>query len=198
MVASGLAARHGNKLAAGSNYSVRTAPMPPSYYFASNGMVLPAGQNGGLPVVTVNVPEVDVQFLRVKNERLSDFLDRVIARRKSSRGSQGSEESEEPDNGDAYDYRRSSLHGAVGYYQLDEFRRLTDSVYIGRFTTERRPNRRSVTYIPVEEIKELKEPGVYVGVMTQPGRFRYDSQTTYFYISDLGLHVRVFDKAADA
>src|SRR5262249_17200349 len=46
MVASGLTARNGNKLAAGSNYSVRTAPMPPSYYFASNGMVLPAGQNG--------------------------------------------------------------------------------------------------------------------------------------------------------
>src|SRR5262245_26929024 len=33
--------------------------------------------------------------------------------------------------------------------------------------------------------------------MTQPGRFRYDSQATYFYISDLGMHLRVFDKAAD-
>src|SRR5262249_2608618 len=82
-VSPGLIARNGSKLAADSNYSVRTAPMPPSYYFASNGMVLPAGQNGGLPVVTVNVPEVDIQFLRVKNERLPDFLDRVI-RRKSN------------------------------------------------------------------------------------------------------------------
>src|SRR6266705_3317296 len=34
--------------------------------------------------------------------------------------------------------------------------------------------------------------------MTQPGRFRYDSQTTYFYISDLGMHLRLFDKGADA
>src|SRR5437899_2004768 len=67
-----------------------------------------------------------------------------------------------------------------------------------RFTAERQPNKRSVTYIPVEDIRELKEPGVYVAVMTQPGRFRYDSQTTYFYISDLGMHLRVFDKRADA
>jgi uncharacterized protein YfaS (alpha-2-macroglobulin family) len=192
-VAPGIMARNGSTLAANSDYSVRTAPMPPSYYFASNGMVLPAGQNGGLPVVTVNVPEVDIQFLRVKNERLSDFLDRVIARRPNRQQRQ-----EENEEGDEYDYRRSSLHGAVGYYQLDDFRGLTDSIYIGRFTAERQPNRRSVTYIPVEDIRELKEPGVYVAVMTQPGRFRYDSQTTYFYISDLGMHLRVFDKAADA
>src|SRR6266480_3485821 len=65
--APGLSARNGLKLTADSKYSVRTAPMPPSYYFASNGMVLPARQNGGLPIVTVNVAEVDIQFLRVKN-----------------------------------------------------------------------------------------------------------------------------------
>src|SRR4029079_18910873 len=95
-VASGLTSRNGSKLAADSKYSVRTAPMPPSYYFASNGMVLPAGQNGGLPVVTVNVSEVDIQFLRVKTERLPDFLDRVIARRKSNRQIQEEDDS----NGD--------------------------------------------------------------------------------------------------
>jgi uncharacterized protein YfaS (alpha-2-macroglobulin family) len=193
LVHSGIEARNGSKLSADSNYSIRTAPVPPSYYFASNGMVLPAGQNGGLPVVTVNVPEVDVQFLRVKSERLPDFFDRVIARRKANPLDQ------EDGNADAdeYDYRHTSLHGAVGFYQLDDFRGLTDSVYLGRFGAERQPNRRSVTYIPVEDIRELKEPGVYVAVMTKPGRFRYDAQTTYFYVSDLGMHLRIFDKAAD-
>jgi len=192
----GLEARNGSKLAADSKYSIRTAPVPPSYYFASNGMVLPARQNGGLPVITVNVPEVDIQFLRVKNERLPDFLDRVISRRKSNR--QNQEEDDGSGNANGYDYLRTSLNGAVGFYQLDQFRSLTDSVYLGRFTAERQPNRRSVTYIPVEDIRELREPGVYVAVMTQPGRFRYDSQTTYFYISDLGMHLRLFDKGADA
>jgi uncharacterized protein YfaS (alpha-2-macroglobulin family) len=195
-ISSGLEAKNGSKLAAESRYSVLTAPVPPTYYFASNGMVLPAGQNGGLPVITANVPEVDLQFLRVKNEKLSDFLDRVIAGPKSKHP--GDEEGSENDTNDEYDFRRSPLHGAVANYQLDELKGLTESVYLGRFTTERTPNRRGVTYIPVEDIRELKDPGVYVAIMSQPGRFRYDYQTTYFYISDLGLHLRVFDKTVDA
>src|SRR5207244_2178451 len=152
----------GAKRAAEAPASLRTAPVPPSYDLASNGMVLPAGQNGGLPVITVNVPEVDIQFLRVKNERLPDFLDRVITRPKSNR--QQAEDEESDGDRNEYDYRRSSLRGAVGYYQLDEFRGLTESVYLGRFAAERQPNRRSVTYIPVEDIRELREPGVYVAV----------------------------------
>src|SRR5439155_22996571 len=126
--------------------------------------------------------------------KLSDFFDRVITRRRPNRQE---DQAEEESDREEY-YARTSLHGAVGNYQLDEFRGLTDSVYLGRFTAERQPNRRSVTYIPVEDIRELKEPGVYMAVMTQPGRFRYDSQSTYFYISDLGMHLRVFDKGADA
>jgi hypothetical protein len=134
-------------------------------------------------------------YCEVKNERLPDFLDRVITPGRSM-----SEESGEAGELVLFgiDYtQRISLRGAVGYYELDNFRGPTESVYIGRFTAESRPNRRSVTYIPVEDIAELGEPGVYVAVMTQPGRFRYDSQTTYFYVSDLGMHLRLFDKAAD-
>jgi uncharacterized protein YfaS (alpha-2-macroglobulin family) len=71
-------------------------------------------------------------------------------------------------------------------------------VYAGRFVTEQQPNRRSVTFIPVEDIKPLQEPGVYIAVMSQPNRFRHDYQVSYFYVSDLGLHLRLFDKGADA
>lgn len=193
----GLPAKNGKKLGSESRYSVLSAPVSPAYYFASNGMVLPAKQNGGLPVVTVNVPEVDVQFLRVKNDQLPRFLDRVISGSKPKKKEEGDAEEEESEGND-YDWRRSSLRGAVQVYQLDDLRSMTESIYLGRFVTEQQPNRRSVTYIPVEDIKELQEPGVYVAVMSQPGRFRYEFQTTYFYVSDLGLHMRQFDKSADA
>src|SRR5262249_55033528 len=155
-VSPGLAARNGSRLAADSKYSVRTAPMPPSYYFASNGMVLPAGQNGGVPVVTVDVSEVDIQFLRVKKQRLPDFLHRVRGEKQT--GKKGATEEGEGGDEERSTSRRTSLRGAVGFYQLDEFRNITESVYIGRFTTDRQPNRRSVTYIPVEDIRELKDP----------------------------------------
>ncbi|MFC7517101.1 MG2 domain-containing protein [Herbaspirillum sp. GCM10030257] len=191
-----LPARNGKKLAAESRYSIVSAPVSPAYYFASNGMVLPAKQNGGVPVVTVNVPEVDVQFLRVKSDQLPRFLDRVIsgAPKKKEVAETNEEDGEQNDD----DWRRSSLRGAVQNYQLDDLRNMTESVYMGRFLTEQKPNRRSVTYLSVEDIKELKEPGVYVAVMSQPGRFRYEYQTTYFYVSDLGLHLRMFDKGGDA
>ena len=74
----GVPAKNGKKLGAESRYAILTAPVSASYYFASNGMVLPARQNGGLPIITVNVPEVDLQFLRVKNDQMPRFLDRVI------------------------------------------------------------------------------------------------------------------------
>jgi hypothetical protein len=193
----GLPARGNGKLASEARYSVLSAPVSPAYYFASNGMVLPAKQNGGLPVVTVNVPEVDIQFLRVKSDHLPRFLDRVINRAKTAQPAEaGNDETVEGEGDD--DWRRSSLRGAVYVDQLDDLRKLTDSVFAGRFLTEQRQNRRGVTYIPVEGITELKEPGIYVAVMSQPGRFRYEFQTTYFYVSDLGLHVRLFDKSADA
>jgi len=192
-VAAGLPGRSGTKLSAESRYSVRTAAVSPAYYFASRGTVLPAKQNGGLPVVTVNVPEVDVQFLRVKPDQLATFLERVVAPPRQQRSAAREDDDEDDD-----DQRFRSLRGAVGSWDLDRLNRLTTSVYAARFVTEQRANRRSVTFLPVEEIKELQEPGIYVAVMTQPGRFREESQVTYFYVSDLGLHLRKYATRAEA
>jgi len=190
-----LALRNGTKLKADASYSILTASVAPAFYFASNGMVLPAKQNGGLPVVTVNVPEVDVQFLRIKPDQLPKFLDSVIsaAPRKAELKRGEAEDDDRP-----YQDNSRKFRGAVNIYELDTLRTMSDSVYLGRFLTEKRANKRAVTFLPVEHIKELQEPGIYVAVMSQPGRFRYDYQATYFYVSDLGLHLRQFEKAADA
>lgn len=185
-VHNGLPARNGKTLAAEQRYAVRTAAVAPAFYFASRGIVLPAGQNGGLPVTTVNVPEVDIQFLKVKADSLPAFLDKV------TQGSRARAENDGED-GEYYDYDyydRTDLKGAVSSWTLDRLHKMTTSVFAGRFNTEQKANRRSVTFIPVEDIPQLREPGVYVAVMAQPNRFRSEQQTTYFYVSDLGLHLR--------
>lgn len=201
-LAAGLPAKNDQLLAAGSRQSISTAAVAPAYYFASQGMVLPAKQNGGLPVVTVNVPEVDIQFLKVRPGQLPAFLDQVIGSApKAQRAAQNTGDiDEEGNDGEYYDYsyRANKLKGAVNNWELDRIHQLTESVYNGRFVTEKKENRRSVTFVPVEEIRELQEPGVYIAVMSQPNRFRYDYQVSYFYVSDLGLHVRMFSKGADA
>lgn len=201
-VAAGLPSAKGVKLEAEARYAVLTATVAPAYYFASRGMVLPAGQNGGLPVVTVNVPEVDIQFLRVKADQMPRFLDMVISGprpQKSRRQRQSDDEYDyDYDYEEDHDWRATDLRGAINNWSLDSFNKLTESVYVGRFLAEKTPNKRSVTFIPVEEIAALREPGIYIAVMSQPNRFRHDFQVSYFYVSDLGLSTRFFAKGADA
>ena len=193
----GLPAKSGARLAGEEQrFSIQTAAVAPAFYFASKGMVLPAAQNGGLPVSTVNVPEVDVQFLKVKTDQLPKFLEMVIAGPTKQVNARGEDEEE----GGYYYYDRATrLQGAVNGWTLDSINKMTTSAFIGRFVTEQKPNRRSVTFLPVENIPALKEPGVYVAVMSQPNRFRHEYQTTYYYVSDFGLHVRQYaGKGADA
>ena len=197
-VQAGLPAKSGSTLGAEERFSILTAAVSPGFYFASRGMVLPAAQNGGLPVTTVNVPEVDVQFLKVKPEQLAHFLEKVIAG--PSRPAASTDEESEGGSEDEYDGdSRIQLKGLVGGWQLDQLNKMTTSAFVGRFVTEQKANRRSVTFLPVEGIPALREPGVYVAVMSQPNRFRYEYQTTYFYVSDLGLHLRQYaGRGADA
>ena len=174
--------------------SVQTPAMPPSFYFASRGVVLPAGQNGGLPVATVNVPEIDVQFLRVAPEQLPEFFDDVLGLARTAGGGDAQD-----DEGDEWRYAGNrSLKGSVSNWDLDRLHSLTTSVYQGRFLTDPRPNRRHVTFLPVETIAELQQPGIYVAVMSEPGRFRYEYQVTYFYVSDIGLHTRRYADRIEA
>ncbi|MGE8602884.1 alpha-2-macroglobulin family protein [Bordetella trematum] len=172
---------------------VATQAMPPSFYFASRGVVLPAGQNGGLPVATVNMPEVDVQFLRVDPQRVPELFETVLGVGRQDVGN----DDDDAENDWRYADNRS-LKGSVSNWDLDRLNSLTTSVYQGRFVTDDKPNRRHVTFLPVEHIKELQEPGIYIAVMSQPGRFRYEYQTTYFYVSDLGLHARRYPDRSEA
>lgn len=182
-------AQAGATLGADLQCSVQTPAMPPSFYFASRGVVLPAGQNGGLPVTTVNVPEVDVQFLRVAPEHMAEFFDDVLGL-----GNAGDD-----DDDDEWRYSDNrSLKGSVSNWDLDRLHRLTTSVYQGRFLTDDHPNRRHVTFLPVETLAELRQPGIYVAVMSEPGRFRYEYQVTYFYVSDIGLHTRRYADRIEA
>ena len=188
-----LAATTKEKLGQELACEVTAEAMPPAFYFASKGTVLPAKQNGGLPIVTVNVPEVDIQFLRVEPAQLPRFMERIRGGR-----NRPAVQPEEDDEGN-YGYGEKRVpQGAVQFYDLDQLRVMSKSVYAGRFLADARENRRNVTHVPVEDIAELQQPGIYIAVMTQPGRFVSEYQTTYFYVSDIGIHVRRYGSAIEA
>lgn len=161
-VKAALAAADGRTLAADQVQEIHTGPKTPLLGFASQGSVLPAHESRGLPVVTVNVPEVDVEFLRVRDARLTAFL---------------------------AEYTRNGRRYAWSLRSLADH---TESVYTTRFAIKASENERTLSYLPVRDLEELSTPGMYVAVMRRPGRFDESYDTALFFVSDIGLHARVY------
>src|SRR5690606_26583692 len=77
------------------------------------------------------------------------------------------------------------------WWDLGTLSGLADSVYANRFVLNTRPNERIVSFLPVQTIPELREPGLYFAVMRRPGDFQGQYQTTFFSVTDIGLHARL-------
>ncbi len=168
-IKAGLTAASGERLAGPVSRQVYTGPLDPVVGFASQGSVLPARESRGLPVVSVNVPEVDVEFLRVREKELPKFFAEY------QRGG-----------------RRGSWELGSEYSDKTPLDRLADPVYVNRFVLGGKRNERVLTYLPVQDIKELQEPGLYFAVMKRAGQFQDQYETAFFTVSDLGLHVRAY------
>lgn len=191
------AASGGRTLPQAHTCEVSSDAMLPTFFFASKGTVLPAGLNGGLPVVTVNTPEVDVEFLRVAPDKLPAFVDFVTGTRRKKAGDADADSEEGSDYDDYGGSQRDKLKGQTSGYLLNALKNMTTSVYTNRFLTSAVADSRKTSFLPVEKIAELKEPGIYVAVMRRPGHFDEQYQVTYFYVSDIGLHARRQAKFTD-
>lgn len=167
-----LAAADGKTLGGETSKEVYTGPMQPAVGFASQGSVLPARETRGLPVVSVNVKEVDVEFLRVRDREVANFF---AAYQKS--GKRGSYELDAN-----YWYNRKGKPVA----------QIADSVYANRFSLAGKENERTLNYLPTQNIAELAQPGLYFAVMKRAGSFDAEYETSFFFVSDIGLHTRAY------
>ena len=168
LLRAGIAAADGATLGRDDTRSVDTGPVEPAVGFASQGSVLPARETRGLPVVSVNVPEVDVEFLRVRDAEVANFF--VGYQRGGRRGGWEMTESEWQD--------RVAIT------------RVADSVYLNRFVLGGAENERRLSYLPVQNIAQLQEPGLYFALLRKVGGYADDYETAIFFVSDIGLHVR--------
>lgn len=168
-IKAGLTAASGDRLAGEIRKQVYTGPLEPAVGFASQGSVLPARESRGLPVVSVNVPEVDVEFLRVREKELPRFFSEY------QRGG-----------------RRGSWELDNDYGDRTPLERLAEPVYVNRFVLGGKPNERVVTYLPLQDVRELQEPGLYFAAMKRAGQFKDEFDTAFFTVSDLGLHARAY------
>lgn len=170
LLRAGLAAADGKTLGKDDTRKVNTGPVEPAVGFASQGSVLPARDTRGLPVVSVNVPEVDVEFLRVRDSEVANFF--VGYQRGGRRGGWELGDSEWQD--------RIAIS------------KIADSVYLNRFVLGGGENERRLSYLPVQNIAELQEPGLYFALLRRVGAYGDDYETAIFFISDIGLHLRAY------
>ena len=171
-----LAASDGSTLDKEITKDVYTGPMEPAIGFASQGNVLPARETRGLPMVSINVKEVDVEFLRVRDDEVANFF---AAYQKN-----GKRESYELDP-------RWGWYGRGG----KPVAQIADSVYANRFLLSGAQNERTLNYLPIQNITELSQPGLYFATMKRAGSFSDSWETAYFFVSDIGLHTRAYKDA---
>ncbi|MGR4877583.1 alpha-2-macroglobulin family protein [Pseudoxanthomonas sp. LARHCG66] len=165
----GLSAADGTRLGKDDTRKVHTGELDPAVGFASQGSVLPARESRGLPVVSINVPEVDVEFLRVSEKQLPKFFAEY------QRGG-----------------RRGSWDLDSDYGDSTPLGQLAEPVYLNRFVLGGKPNERVLTYLPIQDIRELQDPGLYFAVMKRTGKFAGEFETAFFTVSDIGLHTRAY------
>ncbi|WP_347247212.1 alpha-2-macroglobulin [Thermomonas sp.] len=170
-----LTAADGTTLGKDVELKVYTGELEPVVGFASQGSVIPAKESRGLPVVSVNVDEVDVEFLRVRDTALPKFF--AEYQRAGKRSNWELDPSwYDPDDADS----RSPIS------------KLAEPVYMNRFVLGGARNERVLTYLPIQSIGELQKPGLYFAVMKKTGSFKGEFDTAFFSVSDIGLHVRAY------
>ncbi len=147
--------------------TLTTRDIAPSVGFASRGSLLPGNVIAGLPVMALNVDNVDVNFFRIKPESLSAFVSQ-------------------------WEYRNS-----LSNWESDELLKMADLVYSGRFDLNPARNTREKLLLPLSDIKPLQQRGVYVAVMNPAGHYSYSNAATLFTLSDIGVSAHRYHNRLD-
>lgn len=155
-----LASVRGPTLGSNAEFKIDSGAQAPLVGFASQGVILPQHDTRGLPVISVNLDAVDIEFMKVREEDLQRFLSQF------------------------------ERNGRKSYWTLQNVAKYADSVYANRFALNAKGSERVTSHIPVRDIDELRETGVYFAVMKRPGSFDYEFDTAMFFVSDIGVHVR--------
>lgn len=158
-----------NKAAFGRAYekTITTRDVQPSVGFASRGSLLPGKVVEGLPVMALNVNDVDVNYFRVKPESLAAFVSQ-------------------------WEYRN-----ALSNWESDNLLKMADLVYTGRFDLNPARNTREKRLLPLGDIKPLQQAGVYIAVMNQAGHYNYSNPATLFTLSDIGVSAHRYHNRLD-
>ncbi|SCB74709.1 alpha-2-macroglobulin family protein [Gilliamella intestini] len=139
---------------------IKTQDRKPMVGFASSGYLLPSKSMSGLPVVTLNVDKVDVNFFRIKPEKLSDFIT-------------------------SYGFIKQ-----LSSWDSKDFQQFADLVYTSRFDLNPKRNLQETVLLNLSSISPLQQEGAYFAVMSKAGSYDYSNPVSLFFVSNIGVSVR--------
>lgn len=143
--------------------ALTTQDRKPMVRFASNGTLLPKQTMSGLPVMTLNIDKIDVNFFRIKPEKLSDFISHV------------------------------GVVNQLYTWDSKKLSQYTDLVYSSRFDLTPHRNAQETVILNLAPISELQQEGVYIAVMSQAGSYNDTIPATIFSISNIGLSLHRYE-----
>jgi uncharacterized protein YfaS (alpha-2-macroglobulin family) len=160
-VRSGLPAANGETLLRSADLEIYVRDRSPSVRFLGRAYVLPKSGNAAIPVVSVNLDEVDLKIHRVGDRNLLAVIQDGL-----------------------FDSALS------GYSEARIRDRMGEPVWSGTGEVERRLNADVTTALPIGDAISSFEPGAYVMTARAPdGEDEYWEQaaTQWFVVTDLGL-----------
>ncbi len=156
----GITARDGETLARAVDLDIYVRDRDPLVRFVGRAYVLPAGGEATIPVVSVNVDTIDARVVRIGDRSLAGTI--------------------------AEDRFLSQMAG----YDVDQIAdRSGAEVWSGKIDVTRDLNREVTTAVPVGELVETLEPGVYaLSARATTKRETWSADATqWFVVTDVGL-----------
>ncbi|VFQ43122.1 alpha-2-macroglobulin family protein [Desulfoluna butyratoxydans] len=153
---------NGQKLEFSEYKTVTTKALTPGVNFTSSAHIISSSSPRQLPVTTLNVDEVTIDFFRINAKSLPKMMERF------------------------------GKNGWADYYNLKKLKTYGSLVHTGRFALNPRKNQRTDYNIDLSGIDALSAPGAYVAVMSQPGEYNYQYEHALFMQTDIGLHIREY------
>ena len=159
---SGLTAKNGQRLKNVVSMDFDVKQLPAAASFSGKGKIIPAGTEAGLPVRSVNIDSIEVEYFKVPIENYRKLLSEFGTA--MNRGT--------------YDIKQMIADGQM--------------VFSTRYELPNTANKQIETKLPLSR-SITDNPGLYVAVIGRPGNNDYYSSTTYFSVSDIGVHLRQYE-----
>lgn len=150
---------NGNKASDEFSTTIKTRNLMSTVGFASSGSLLPTEIIGGLPVTTINVKDVNVEYFRVKPEDIPRFLSNLYS------------------------------SNSISSWEFEDIKPHLEFVYTGYYKLDPEANTRETVMLPIANVEQLQKPGMYFAVMRAVGEMKYSQPMTYFSLTDIGLSV---------